>query len=431
MDNEDLKEIIVEQNNYFHRKEKTILREKFEKIKELKKIPHIIIISGLRRAGKSTLLEQINKNLYPNQKLAYLNFEDEKLLNFNVYDFNRLYESFLELDSQKKVFFFDEIQNLKDWEIAIRKLYEKKIKFYITGSNASMLSKELGTKLTGRHINITLYPFSFREFLEFNNLKINENDIYLSEKKAKIKFLFNLYLLKGGIPEYLKYERKEIIKQVYEDILYKDILVRYNLTDERTLRELSKYLLSNVGKEFSYNKLKTMLGLGSSNTVKSYISYLENSYLIFQLEKFDYSLKKQILNPKKIYTIDPAFIENVSFKFSEDRGRLLENLVFIELKRRDKEIYYHREKKECDFLIKEKNKIIKAIQVTKSISNPETKKREIDGLMEAMEMYNLKDGLILTEDEEFTIKEQDSRIKGFKELEIKIMPIWKWLLDES
>ena len=421
MDKQELKQIIIEQNLNFHNKEKTIVRDKFGKIEEFKNLPHIIIISGIRRCGKSTLLEQINKKLYPLKNKAYLNFEDEKLLNFKVEEFNDIYETFLELDKNKEVFFFDEIQNVKNWEIAIRRLYEKKIKFYITGSNASMLSCELGTKLTGRHLNITLFPFSFREFLNFKKVRYINDDLYITEKRVKIKSLFEKYLLKGGMPEYLTYQKKELIQQVYEDILYKDILVRYNITDDKTLRELSKYLLSNIGKEFSYNKLKSLLGLGSSNTVKNYISYLENSYLIFTLEKFDYSLKKQIINQKKIYTIDPAFVENVSFKFSQDTGRLLENLVFIELKRRGKEIYYHKDKAECDFVIKEGLEIVEAIQVSDNMYEEDTKKREIKGIKDAMNKYNLKEGLILTQDEEYEIKE-DNKI-------IKVIPVWKWLLS--
>lgn len=420
MNKEELKGIIIEQNDYFLKKSDSVLREKFEKIIELKELPHIIIISGLRRAGKSTLLEQVKNKLYSNAKIAYLNFEDERLLDFKVEDFNLLYEICLQL-YEPKVFLFDEIQNIEGWEIAIRKFYEKKIKFYITGSNASMLSRELGTKLTGRHINVTLYPFSFKEFLSFKKFEYVSNDLYLTEKKIKIKLFFEEYLLKGGVPEYTKYGKKEIIQKVYEDILYKDILVRYNLTDEKTLRELSKYLISNVGAEFSYNNLKKMLSLGSSNTIKSYISYLENSYLIFTLEKFDYSMKKQLMNQKKIYTIDPAFIENVSFRFSKDIGKLLENMVFIELKRRNHEIYYHRDKFECDFLIKEGLEIVSAIQVTKSLDDDETKKREIKGLIEALEKYKLNQGLILTEDEE-----DEFEIKNYK---IIVKPIWKFLLE--
>ncbi|MDD3175479.1 MAG: DUF4143 domain-containing protein [Candidatus Nanoarchaeia archaeon] len=200
------------------------------------------------------------------------------------------------------------------------------------------------------------------------------------------------------------------------------MLVRYKLSDERSLKELAKYLLSNVGKEFSYNKLKKSLDFGSLNTVKNYISYLENSYLIFSVEKYDNSLKKQLIANKKVYSIDTSFINNVSFKISEDYGRILENVVFIELKRREKEIYYHKDNKECDFVIRDGLNIVEAIQVTKNLSSEETKKREIEGLIEAMNKYKLKNGLILTDDEEneFIIENK----------KIIVKPIWKWLLEK-
>jgi len=422
MNKEIIKQSIIEQNESFNKDfEKIITRTKLEYIKSIKDLPHIIIISGLRRAGKSTFLKEINKEFY-NKEFSYLNFEDEKLFNFDVKEFNLIYETFLELDSNQKTIFLDEIQNVDNWEIAIRRLYENNIKFYLTGSNALMLSKELGTKLTGRHINITLFPFSFEEFLKFNNFEFEKKDFYISQKKSKLKNLFEKYIKLGGIPEFLKYERKEIIEGIYNDILYKDILVRYKLSDERSLKELAKYLLSNVGKEFSYNKLKKSLDFGSLNTVKNYISYLENSYLIFSVEKYDNSLKKQLIANKKVYSIDTSFINNVSFKISEDYGRILENVVFIELKRREKEIYYHKDNKECDFVIRDGLNIVEAIQVTKNLSSEETKKREIEGLIEAMNKYKLKNGLILTDDEEneFIIENK----------KIIVKPIWKWLLEK-
>ena len=423
MEVETIKKIIFEENVDFDKKEEGIVRDKLNKIEELKKIPHIIIISGLRRCGKSTLLKQIKSKLYPDKNNAYLNFENEKLFNFQIQEFDKIYESFLQLDEQNEVFFLDEIQNLENWEVAIRRLYEKKIKFYITGSNASLLSKELGTKLTGRHVNITLYPFSFKEYLKFNGIKLEEKSLYLTENIAKIKKYFDKYTKEGGIPEYLKYKNKEIIQNIYTDILYKDILVRYKLTDKKSLKELSKYLMSNIGRKFSYNKLKSMLLLGSVNTVKKYVDYLENSYLIFQLEKFDYSLKKQIVNQKKVYVIDPIFSSIVSFTFSQDIGRILENLVFLELKRREKEIYYHFEDYECDFVVKEGLEIIQAIQVTKSLSDLDTKKREFQGLLDALNTYKLNEGLMLTQDEE-----GEEIVEGKK---VVIKPIWKWLLDKK
>ena len=418
-----LKEILVKQNSYFNRKKYSVVREKLDLVKRYKDLPHIVIISGLRRVGKSTLLKQINDYFYNSQKYRYLNFEDEKLLDFDVKEFNKLYEVFLELNENSKVFLFDEIQNLEKWEIAIRRLYEEWLKFYITWSNSKLLSKELWTKLTGRYVKVELFPFSFKEFLDFKWMKFEKNDIYLSEVKAKILKNFNKYLEIGWMPEYVKYENEEILKQVYDDIIYKDIIVRYKISDVKTFKELAKYLISNIWKPISYTKLKNMLWLWSVNTIKAYIEYLQNSYLIYELQKYDYSVRKQLVNHKKIYSIDLWFVNLLWFNFSENIGRNLENLVFIELKRRWKQLYYHKNKKECDFVIVEWLKPVEVIQVTYSLEGEETRKKEIDWILEAMKDYGLKEWLILTYDEEDEIVPGDG-------LKIKVLPIWRWMMEK-
>jgi len=409
MNTNQLKEVITSQNEEFLKPQKYVKRELLQKVNSYKDLPHIIILKGIRRCGKSILLKQINEE----------NYDDERLLSFNISYFDKLYETFVSL-GETKTFFFDEIQNVEEWERAIRRLYDKKIKFYITGSNASMLGKELGTKLTGRYIQLELYPFSFKEYLIFYELNLKKEDFFLTEKKAKIKNYFEKYFSEGGMPEYLLYEKKEIIQQTYEDILIKDILVRYKIENDKQLRNLTKYLLSNTGKLFSYNKLKNILGMGSINTVIKYISYLEDSYLMFELEKYDYSYKKQIQQNKKIYAIDNSFINIVSFETTQNKGRKLENTVFIELKRRGKEVYYHREKHECDFLVREGLKIVEAIQVCYDF-NEENEDREIKGLLEAITKHKLKEGLLLTYDEEKELIVENKKIT--------VMPVWKWLLQ--
>lgn len=418
MNTNQLKEVITSQNEEFLKPQKYVKRELLQKVNSYKDLPHIIILKGIRRCGKSILLKQINEENYDLKK-AYINFDDERLLSFNISYFDKLYETFVSL-GETKTFFFDEIQNVEEWERAIRRLYDKKIKFYITGSNASMLGKELGTKLTGRYIQLELYPFSFKEYLIFYELNLKKEDFFLTEKKAKIKNYFEKYFSEGGMPEYLLYEKKEIIQQTYEDILIKDILVRYKIENDKQLRNLTKYLLSNTGKLFSYNKLKNILGMGSINTVIKYISYLEDSYLMFELEKYDYSYKKQIQQNKKIYAIDNSFINIVSFETTQNKGRKLENTVFIELKRRGKEVYYHREKHECDFLVREGLKIVEAIQVCYDF-NEENEDREIKGLLEAITKHKLKEGLLLTYDEEKELIVENKKIT--------VMPVWKWLLQ--
>jgi predicted AAA+ superfamily ATPase len=417
MESKTLKELIIEQKNEFESDDDYVKRSVLDSISDQIELPHILIISGLRRSGKSTLLKEINKTFFEGDTIYYFNFEDERLLDFTVSDFDLLYETFLELFGKSKIMLFDEIQNIENWELFVRRMHDRSFKFIITGSNSLMLSRELGTRLTGRYIGTELFPFSFREFLTFRNMDIP--DILLTENRADIKRHFTEYLRYGGIPEYLKYKNELILKTLYENILYKDIFARYGLNDEKALKELSFYLFSNYGNEISYKKLKVMLNV-SINTVKNYISYIENSYLVFTIPKYDYSVKKQIYSPKKVYVIDTGLINLVSFKFSRDHGKLLENLVFIELKRRYQDIYYHKGKQECDFIVLENGSVICAIQVTAGLKHNKT--REFGGLLEALTMYDLDEGLILTDDEEFEDTLENKKIK--------VMPVWKWLLKE-
>jgi hypothetical protein len=433
---EILKRIIIEQNSF---DEKGIIkRSELKELETKSKSPFIVIITGIRRCGKSTLLNLFRKN--QKEKNYYLNFDDERLYNFTLEDFETLYETFIELFGIEKTFYFDEIQNIEGWERFVRRISDSGNKVYLTGSNASMLSKELGTHLTGRYVQIELFPINFKDYLKFKNLKLNKNDIYKREIYVNIKKEFNNYLNDGGFLQYLKTKDKDFFKLLYDNILYRDIIVRYNLSYEKGLKKIIHYLISNISKEFSYSSLKKISNISSITTISEYLNYLENSYLLFEIPKFDYSLKKQLVNPKKIYAIDTGLINTISFKFSEDKGRLLENLVFIELKRRGKEIFYHKNKKECDFVIREGLDITDAIQITKSLNEDitgETKKREFLGLIDALKTYNLKEGLILTEDEEFEIIVNDKGKEiGDERLEtgdgrfvIKVKPIWKWLLE--
>ena len=378
----------------------------------------ITVISGIRRCGKSTLLHEIrSKNA---EKDYYFNFDDERLINFKLDDFQLLYEVFLELFGKQSTFYFDEIQNVKGWERFVRRLHDYKNKVYVTGSNASMLSRELGTHLTGRYYQQELFPFSFAEYLAFSEREVPQKSFFSTEEKVRFHSDFLHYFSKGGFPAYLQSGNSQYLKSLYESILYRDVMVRNGLTNEKEMQELVHFLASNTSKLFSYNSLTRVIGVKNATTVKNYLSFLENTYLLFLVNKYDFSVKKQIQNPKKIYFIDLGLIRELGFHHSEDNGRLLENLVFIELKRRGKEVYYHAQKHECDFVIKEKNQIVQAIQVSWSIYNPTTKEREIEGLVEALTCYNLKEGLILTDEDE-----DEFTIKNFK---IKVMPTWKWLL---
>ncbi|MDD3245177.1 MAG: ATP-binding protein [Candidatus ainarchaeum sp.] len=378
---EEINKIIIDQKKNIEAQETGIIRED---LKETTITPNfVLIISGVRRCGKSVFLNQLKNK---QEKCAYFNFEDTRLNNFNVDDFSKLEEQLTEIYNNPKTYFFDEIQNIKKWEIFIRQLQDKKKQIIITGSNASLLSKELGTRLTGRHLNKELFPFSFKEF------------------KTLKKETIEKYLIAGGFPEYLKQENDQILQELLNNIIYRDIIVRHNIKDTKTIKDLTTYLLSNIGKEYSYNSLKKLFGVGSINTIINYISYLEDSYILFSINQFDYSYKKQIKQPKKIYAIDNGLITTNTVSLSKDLGRLLENLVFINLRKKYKNIYYYKkETNECDFIIKEKEKITTAIQVCYKLT-PENKEREINGLLKALEFFKIDTGTIITYNQEEKIK---------------------------
>lgn len=381
---------------------------------------NVTIISGVRRCGKSSLLNIILRQ--NKEKDYYINFDDERLIHFKIDDFQLLYETFVELFGIQKTFYFDEIQLIDKWERFVRRLHDYENKIYITGSNASMLSKELGTHLTGRYMQSELFPFSFYEFLMFNKHIITETSIYTTEGKALLKREYSNYIKYGGFPEYVKNKDKQYISTLYQNILYRDVLVRNNLSNENEFRELTYFIAGNIAKLFSYSSLAKIINVKHTQTIKHYLQYLQNSYLIFLVSKYDHSIKKQIQNPKKIYFIDTALASIINFSFSENKGRILENIVFLELKRRSLDVYYHKNKYECDFVIHEKMRIVQAIQVSVSLFDAKTKEREIRGLFEAMETYNLQTGIIITEDEE--------EIIDYKNKQIEIKPIWKWLLEK-
>lgn len=417
MNKELLKQILLEQHPPT-RNPQDIPRELRTTIHKYKETPFIIILSGIRRCGKSTLLHQIRSEDHPDS--YYINFDDERFVNFTVEDFQTLYECLLELFGEKNTFFFDEIQNIKIWERFVRRLHDNKKKVYVSGSNASMLSRELGTHLTGRNIPVSLYPFSFKEFLLFKKQSYDSLNVLTTEQKSKLKRYFNEYLKNGGFPEYLQTGKDEYLKTVYENILYRDIITRYHLPQEKPIKEVVYYAVSNIGKEISFNSLRKLTGLTSATTIREYFDYLENSYLAFLVLKYNPSLKKQIYSNKKIYFIDTGIARVLGFRTSDDIGRMLENIVFLHLKKQNKEIYFHKEKYECDFVIREGSRIAEAIQVTYEI-NDNNKEREVNGLVEALDTYKLNKGIVLTFDTEKEIIEQKKKII-FK-------PVWKWLLE--
>ena len=397
-----LSEVVKEQRKDILAKDNFIERDDIKKIKFLSSFA--LIISGIRRCGKSTLLREILKK---EKKFYYLNLEDNRLDGFGLRDFVCVDEIFERLYGKGGVYFFDEIQNVPKWEKFIRGLVDDKKRIIVTGSNASMLSRELGTLLTGRHLDLELFPFSFKEFLKFKNLNSNIKS-------------YEKYFRMGGFPEFLKSGKDDILNMLLNDVVMRDIVVRFGIKNSSNVKKMAIYLISNVGREFSYNSLKKMFGVGSAQSIIDYVSYFEDAYLIFTIPKFSYSYRKQQVNPKKVYSIDNGFSYANSVSFSKDLGKMLENQVFLHLRREYKEIFYFQEKGECDFVVKEKDVVQEVIQVCYNL-NEENQDREIKGLMEAVNFFDLKEGLILTYNQEDELK-----IDGKK---IIVKPVWKWMTD--
>lgn len=431
---ETIKTVLISQRKTFLNVSGAIKRQVLEDVnlKEAINIREVVIITGVRRAGKSYLMRLIWQKLAQEQKLSednflYFNFEDERLLRFRSVDFELLLESYFDLFTPKKnkkiYLFFDEIQNIAGWEKFLNRLREDaRYKIFVTGSNATLLSKEIGTALTGRNYPITLFPLSFCEFFEFKlERKATEKDFYDLEKKVALKKLFRHYLENGGFPEVVIQNFRPLLQEYLKNIIYRDIVLRYKIKNETNLREIVDFIVSNIGTILSLEKISRMIKMKNLMTVKNYLGHLENSFLFFLVPKFSHSLKKQIYNPDKIYVVDCGIYNEIAFRSSANAGRLLENAVYLELKRRKREIYYFKEKNECDFILKEKNKPCEAIQVTLALE-PQNREREINGLLEAMRQYKLKNGVILTLEESAEIETEGKKIL--------VKPIWRWMLEE-
>jgi len=410
-----LKQLLTEQKKIFEKEIHIVQRHIPSTII---KTPKIIVISGVRRCGKSTLLRQLSKH-YPDYH--YINFEDERLIDFTYQDFNSLLESFFQINPKATTFFFDEIQEVKGWEKFVRRLFTEGYKVFVTGSNATLLSSEIATSITGRNMKAILYPFSYTEYLSYHDVKLQE--IPTTKEKATLSAFFHEYLHYGGFPEIIQSKDFEELSQIYQDIIIKDLLVRKKIRDTKEFRELSLYLLSNIGKKISYNNLKELLEVSTTSKVKNYVDFLQEAYIFFTINKYDPSLKKQLVNKKKIYAIDTGMVNAVSFQFSKNQGRLLENVVFLDLLRKYPDIYYFEDKKECDFVLKRGGKITQVIQVAATISDPNTYQRELEGLQEAMDAFTLQEGLLLTLDhaEEISVGKNHIIIK----------PVWQWLLETN
>lgn len=413
-----LKQIILEQQEILHAPNKRYVQRYIAD--EWLQTSEILIISGIRRCGKSVLMQQMRDRLV--EKDFFFNFDDERLANFKLDDFQKLQECFVELFGEQHTYYFDEIQNIEGWERFVRRLYNAGNKIIITGSNARMLSRELGTHLTGRYIQVEIYPFSFQEYLAMNEIPVNAKTLYTTTGRATMVKSFVKYMECGGFPKFLQDGSVSYLTSLYESIIYRDILTRNGLTNEKEMLEMMFYLASNATKRVTYSSLGKVVGIQHPDTIKNYLEYIQQTYLISQLFRYDPSVKKQMMSPKKIYFVDNAIIKRIGFNATENNGVFLENLVFIELKRRGWDVYYYADKKECDFVVRKGLHISDAYQVTLKMDSPQTREREIAGVREAMQAYSLSKGYILTFEGKETINFDDGTI-------VEVVPVWEWILQ--
>jgi len=426
MEKTKLKRIIISQREEIKEKlhkEIIIPREvELNRLRRYISAPNILAILGIRRCGKSILSWQVlGKDEFP-----YINFDDERLINFQTEDFDPLLEVLYELYGDFDILVLDEIQNVRGWELFVNRLRRTK-KVIITGSNSRMLSGELATHLTGRHIDFILFPFSFREYLRYKGYSFKSEDLYSSRNTGIIKNTLEEYMKTGGFPEVYLLGR-DLTVRIYGDILEKDVLKRFNPKKKITFKEMARYIITNSSSEFSYNKLKNVFSIKDIHTIKNWISMLQDSYLVFTLERFSFKLKEQAIAPKKVYCIDTGLLNTIGFSFTENRGNVMETFVAVELMRRgnysftSKEIYYWKDhqQREVDFVIKEGKKIKELIQVAHDIEHLRTRERETKALLRASSELNCNTLTIITWDEE-----GEEKTGGKK---IKFIPLWKWIL---
>ena len=400
-----------------------------EVIKKAKK--EILFIKGIRRSGKSTILKNYIKYLLQNgvkkEEILFVNLEEPRFANnlstSLLDDIKLAYQYYINPD-KKPYIFLDEIQNIDNFEKWLLKEYELNTSFlFATGSNSKLLSKEISSSLSGRYLDVLVYPLNFKEFLYFKGIEIN-TPFELVSNRLQIEKLFEEYMEFGGFPKVVLENDIELkqneLKVYFDSILLRDIVARYNLDNFKALEQLSVFLLSSIANQFSINKIKNHLNL-SFDMTNRYFEYLQNAFIIDTLSLFDWSYKKQLMNPKKIYAIDIGLAKRVSFEVGKKKGDYLENIVFLELKRKYDEIYYYKTKQnyEIDFLVKNQNKITHLIQVSWSLEDEKTFKREIRALLKASDDFEDAKLMLITYDSSREIKEEKT---------IQIINIFEWIL---
>jgi hypothetical protein len=436
MRKEALLEILSDWNLWAKKIDTGIPREQYlkEVLKILQNTNQIVCISGVRRGGKSTLNKQIAQdvaNRFGKTNTLIINFEDERFTERTLTTLKEAYNCYLEkvkTTKEKPYVFLDEIQTVESWERFARGIHERKeAKLLVSGSSSKLLSEELATVLTGRQITIVLYPLSFKEFLMFKNLSV-QSDIDVATKRTEIKRLIEEYLEYGGFPEVvLSSEKERLLLSYFETIITRDIINRFQIRDREKIKTLAKFYLTNISSHITFNKVARFLNLPLT-TVERFSGYLETAHVIFFIKKFSYSMKGQEKAQRKVYTIDSGLSNTIGFRFTKNYGKLMENIVALELKRRQTfhpmlEVYYWQDyqQREVDFVLKEKTQVVQVIQVSFNIDEMNTKEREEKSLLKAMELFKLKKGVMITADTEGE-ETRDGKT-------ILYRPLWRWLLE--
>lgn len=435
MDKTEILEILNDWNYWNKVLPETIERPVYEeKLVSLSQLDEVIVITGVRRCGKSTLMlnriKQLLKEGVSKESILFVNLEDPRFI--NVLDtglLEKIKEVYLEnLNPQGMVYvFLDEVQNVENWEKWVTKEYEfKRSKMVISGSNSSMLSSEIGSSLSGRYVALEIYPLSFREYLSFHD-EIVDNRLAFVDKKLVINRMFEKYLHEGGFPKVVEYadpsQKRELLISYKDSVMLRDIVARYALKEYRVLEEIAAFLLSNSGISQNINKLKKSFGI-SYDMAKAYLEYLVNAYLLFEVPKFDYSLRKQHVNDKKYYSIDLGISNVLRVPNIQTRSSDLETVVYLELLRRGYRVYYYKTSSgwECDFVLERENRIVRLVQVCRSLSDAKTAKRELRVFAKTMQELQLKEVPCLV------ISEEQSRMLEYDGVQIEEKNIKEWLL---
>ncbi len=382
------------------------------------------VVSGVRRCGKSVLAHRVLQG----KQYGYVNFDDERLVSVRAEELNLFLESLLEMNSDMRFILLDEIQNVSGWELFANRLQRNGYKVIITGSNAHLLSKELGSHLTGRHRMYEVYPYSFREYLRMRKINFEEKETYSTRTRSVMSAVFSEYFELGGFPEITRIvNRNAYLQDLYDKVLSRDIAMRHGVRYIKTLKDIAQYIASNYSSKLSYQNVKNAFSLGSIHTIKNYLQYMQDAYLFFAVEAHSSKHKEKVRLPRKMYGVDISLVRALSTSGQKNEGRLLENLVYIEMLRRKKTVHYYSDpqnKYEVDFVYNDMGtNDLRLLQVCTDVSVSEIKERELRGLLSARNVFK---GIA---DSKMKIITMDYRAtETASGVNIKYIPAWEWLL---